>query len=64
MPRNHHEGAGEQVDQEQRGVHHVGGGVVQNVKHISGIFFSRKTQKIRPDKCISHSLNNSTTYMT
>ena len=35
MPRNHHEGAGEQVHQEQRGVHHVGGGVNQNVKHIS-----------------------------
>ena len=34
MPQNHHEGAGEQVYQEQRVVHHVGGGVVQNVKHI------------------------------
>ena len=45
IPQYHHQGAGGQVDQGQRGVHHVGGGVVQAIRYtcIKPIF-SRQTQ--------------------
>jgi hypothetical protein len=33
IPRYHHQGAGGQVDQGQRGVHYVGGGVVQAIRY-------------------------------
>ena len=43
IPRYHHQGAGGQVDQGQRGVHHVGGGDVQTIRYtcIRPIFLSR-----------------------
>ena len=31
IPQYHHQGAGGQADQGQRGVHHVGGGFVQTI---------------------------------
>ena len=34
IPRDHHQGAGGQVDQQQGELHHVGGGVVQTIRYI------------------------------